>query len=303
MILLASEVLLELGNPGLFSISLVAIGCYLFIRSRLLVLGAILLMLSLAVKPQMGVLVVMFLIMARIHWRHAIVAAAGALTILLSAGLILSHHPRSANWNSALSATISGTLKPGGVNDFRPASQEAIEFINLQTVTSVFSTDARKFNALTYAIFLALLAAWIMVFLRTNTSQEMHLISLGALSVLTLTPMYHRFYDVRLLLISIPAVTIIVEKRRFLGAFIGALTALTLVSVQYRVQLILVHHGMWQSILQNKFLFLLLLRQQNLELLILFCLYLVAILSIRFPSAEGTEVPLQHTESFVQRSA
>jgi ABC-type transport system involved in cytochrome c biogenesis permease component len=42
---------------------------------------------------------------------------------------------------------------------------------------------------------------------------------------------------------------------------------------------------MWQSILQNKFLFILLLRQQNLELPVLFCLYVVAIFTIRFPSA------------------
>jgi hypothetical protein len=40
---------------------------------------------------------------------------------------------------------------------------------------------------------------------------------------------------------------------------------------------------MWQSIVQNKFLFILLLREQNLELPILFCLYIAAICRIRFP--------------------
>jgi hypothetical protein len=38
-------------------------------------------------------------------------------------------------------------------------------------------------------------------------------------------------------------------------------------------------------VLAHKFLFIFLLRQQNLELLILFCLYLVAISSIHFSSA------------------
>jgi hypothetical protein len=42
---------------------------------------------------------------------------------------------------------------------------------------------------------------------------------------------------------------------------------------------------MWQSTLQYKILFILLLRQQNLELPILFWLYLAAIFSIRFSSA------------------
>jgi hypothetical protein len=64
--------------------------------------------------------------------------------------------------------------------------------------------------------------------------------------------------------------------------WIAALTVLATISVQYRVQDYLLQHAQFQSILKNKFLFVLLLRQQNLELLILFCLYLVAIVSIRF---------------------
>jgi hypothetical protein len=47
----------------------------------------------------------------------------------------------------------------------------------------------------------------------------------------------------------------------------------------------LLEHGEWQSLLQNKFLLILLLRQQNLELLVLFWLYLFAIVSVRSSSA------------------
>ena len=75
---------------------------------------------------------------------------------------------------------------------------------------------------------------------------------------------------------------IVFEKRRLLGALIAVLTVLATVSVQYRVQTYLLQHGQWQSILANKFLFILLLRQQNLELLLLFSLYLVAMFSLRF---------------------
>jgi hypothetical protein len=59
--------------------------------------------------------------------------------------------------------------------------------------------------------------------------------------------------------------------------------------VQYRVQAFLLQHAKWQSVLPNKTLFVLLLRQQNLELLILFCLYLVALFSIRFSSAAAID--------------
>jgi hypothetical protein len=247
-------------------------------------------MLSLAVKPQIGGLIVLYLLLQRIHWRYALLALAGALALLLSAGLILSQRPRSADWLSTLRANLSATLSPGGSADPRPANQQAIGDINLQALTSIFFTDARRFNPIAYSIFAVLLATWIAAVLRANAGPDIHLLALGALSILSLTPVYHRFYDTRLLLLTIPAVVLIFQKRRRLGAGIAGLTGLAIISVQYRVQDYLLQHAQFESILKNKFLFVLLLRQQNVELLILFCLYLVAIGSICF-TAPAMEAP------------
>jgi hypothetical protein len=282
--LLTSGILLVLGQPAILAISLVVIGGYLFLRNRFLPLGSLLFMLSLAVKPQIGGLIVLYLLAQKIHWRYAALAMAGALALLLSAGLILKLQPRSADWISALRANLTATLNTGGSADPRPANQQSIGDTNLQAVSSIFFSDAGRFNAAAYIAFLLLLAAWVITILRTHASPELRVVALGALSILSLTPVYHRFYDTRLLLLSIPAVLIVFQKRRFLGAVIAILTALSIVSVQYRVQTFLLQHGKWQDILQNKFLFILLLRQQNLELLILFSLYLFALLSIRFTS-------------------
>jgi hypothetical protein len=285
LILGTSRALLAAGQPATFAISLLIIGIYLFLRGRFLPVGAILLMLSLAVKPQMGGLIVLYLLARRIHWRYVLAAMAGALTLLLSAGLILSLHPRSAHWTSDLRANISANVMVGGDSDPRPASVDATADINLQAITSVFFADAREFNAVTYAVFLSLLALWIAAVLRTNAGPEMDLLSLGALSALSLTPFYHRFYDARLLLITIPAAVFVYQKRWLLGAFIGVLTVLAAIPFQTWTQLLLLHHALLQSVEQNKFLLILLLRQQNLELPILVCLYLVAMFSIRFSSA------------------
>lgn len=301
LMLVTSGILLALGNPAIFAISLLIIGCYLFLRGRLLPLGAFLLMLSLAVKPQIGGLIVLALIAMRIRWRYAAVAVAGAFALLLAAGLILSLHPRSANWTSDLSANISSTLGTAGHNDPRPDGKRAIAVISLQAVSSVFFTDQREFNAAAYAVFLALLMVWVWAVVRTNASEEMHLLSIGALAALTLTPVYHGFYDTRILLITIPAVVIVYQKRRFLGILIGALTVLAVISVQDRVQRFLVNHQMFQSILSHKFLFVLLLRQQNLELPLLFCLYMFAILTICFPSVPPMALSARHShEAFSQ---
>ena len=145
------------------------------------------------------------------------------------------------------------------------------------------------FNPAAYAIFIVLLAVLITVVLRVNAGRESIFLALAAVSVLSLTPVYHRFYDTRLLLLTVPAVLIVFQKRRLLGLLIAVLTLLAVVSVQYRVQVILLQHGAWQTVLQNKFLFILLLRQQNLELLMLFFLYLFAIVSTRSSSAPQLE--------------
>jgi len=300
-ILLTAGILLVLGQPGVFAISLIIMGCCLFLRGRLLPLAALLLLLSLAVKPQIGGFIVLYLVVRGIHWRYAAVALAGAGALLLCGSLMLDHQQKSADWRTTLRSNLTSTLSPGGSADPRPQNFQSIGDVNLQTLSSIFVTDARKYNALAYAGFLLLMAIGVVAMVRAPRDPDAHFLALAVLSILTLMPVYHRFYDTRLLLLSIPAVIIIFKKRRLLGFLLVLLTVLATVSVQYRIQMFLVQHGKWQSIIANKFLLILLLRQQNLELLLLYCLYLVAIFSLRFqqetvvkpdPIAEAA-VPLQ----------
>lgn len=285
LILVSGEFSLALGNPAIFAISLLAISIYFFLRGRFLLPGALLLMFSLAVKPQIGGLIVLYLLVKGIHRRYALVAAAGALALLISAGLILSMHRSSAGWTSDLHTSISTSLSPGHINDFGPANMQATTLVNLQTVLIVFITDASAYNIVAYAIFLALLAVWITAVLRTKASPEITFLLIAALSVLSLTPIYHHVTDCGILLLTIPAVIIVYQKRRLLGALIGILTVSTVFILQFWVQRAFVHLDLLQSVLHNKILFVLLLRQQNLELPILFCLYMVAIFTIRFDGA------------------
>jgi hypothetical protein len=117
---ITAEIVLVLGQPAVFAISLLIIGGYFFLSDRFLPVGGLLFLLSLAVKPQIGCLILLYLLLRRIHWRYAAMAMAGAGALLLSATLILGHHPRSAAWASTLRANLSATLGPGGSADPRP---------------------------------------------------------------------------------------------------------------------------------------------------------------------------------------
>jgi hypothetical protein len=283
--LLTGSIVLILGQPASFAISLLAIGCYLLLRGRWLLLGAILLALSLAVKPQIGGLLVVYLLVyllgKRSHWGYAAAALTGALGLLLCAGFVLQQQPRSAAWATTLRGNLAATLGPGGSADPRPENQQSVGDINLQAVTSVYLGNARTFNLAAYSVFLLLLAAWGVAVVRAHSPGEPPYLALAALVVLTLMPVYHRFYDTRLLLLTVPALAMVFARRRLLGVALCGMTALTLISTQYRVQAYLLQHKQFATVLVHKIWFLLLLRQQNLELLLLFALYLVAMQTMR----------------------
>jgi Glycosyltransferase family 87 len=235
VLLAGSSLLLILGQPSAFAVSLVGIGVYFFLQGRRLLVGALLIMLSLAVKPQIGGLIVLYLFFRGVHRRYAALSMAGALAILFCGGLILRVHPQSANWVADLRTNLSRAVVPGATDDPRPSNETAAAALNLQTITSVFFNDEKVFNDVAYAIFGMLLAAWLVAVMRMNPNLNNHLLSIGALTVLTLLPVYHRNYDSRFLLLAIPGALIVFERRRILGAFLCVLTALATVSIQHWV--------------------------------------------------------------------
>jgi hypothetical protein len=274
--LLTGGILLVLGQPAIFAVSLLVIGCCLFLRSRYLPVATALWVLSLSVKPQIGGLMILYFVVQRLHARYGAMAMAGAFAVLVSAGIVLSAHTHSAHWPGTLQTNLSSTLSPGGSADPRPANPQAIGDTNLQALTSIWVTDAHAFNLCAYALFASLLLAWIMAVPWKGARRAMHLPALAALAVLSLLPVYHRFYDTRLLLLTVPAVLMVFQRRRVLGALIAGFTVLASISLQYRVQDYLLRRDQWHTLLQHKVLFLFLLRQQTLELLLLFFLYLAA---------------------------
>jgi hypothetical protein len=78
--------------------------------------------------------------------------------------------------------------------------------IDLQTVASVFHDDPRVYNPITYVVCGTILLAWLIVVLRSRPSRDENaffaIVSVAALSMLVT---YHRSYDAKLLLLSIPA--------------------------------------------------------------------------------------------------
>ncbi len=304
--LFASIGICRQGQASAFAVSTLVVSSVLILRRRYLPLAAVLLMLSLAVKPQIGGLVAIYFLADRAVRRYALLALDGALAFLLIGGFSLQMHPSRSNWVSDMRSNIEASMAPGQIND--PAFPSIGE-INIEAVTSVFLPNQSISLAVASCIFLLLLATWATAWLRHNPDSPQPFIALGALLVLSLLPVYHRQGDAVILLLSVPSIVVVLEKRRVLGMFIAGLTPLGsapitallngylavhapglrqhLLQSKYLIYLVLSRAddlpSRFAHLLDNKLLFLLVLRQQNLALLLLACLYIAAAFIIRLP--------------------
>ena len=77
--------------------------------------------------------------------------------------------------------------------------------IDLQTVISVLRDDPRIYNPASYLVCGTLLLVWSVRTLRSRVSQHGIWLALAAIAALSMLPIYHRSYDAKLLLLTIPA--------------------------------------------------------------------------------------------------
>ncbi len=276
------------GQPAAFAISLLIIGTLLYLRGRYIPLATVLLTLSLAIKPQIGLMIVLYLVFKRIYWRQAILAIAGSIVLFLASGWLLSSRPVSARWYSDWRSNVAECMKAGEIDDPRPAAVQGHTFVNLQAITSVFVAEPKAYNTASYAIFLAAMAVWIIVALRRYSGPANHWLELAALSALTMLPVYHRDHDARLLILALPAISIILRQRRLLGSLIIAVTLLQIFLAD--IQRLIFHlHASGEDVSESKLHYLLSMRQESLEMVILAGCYLAAMVVIRAPGGDMPE--------------
>jgi Glycosyltransferase family 87 len=207
-ILLAnSEIALSSGNTAGIVVSLCIIAVWCFLSDRFVLAGALCLAVSLAIKPHdAGLVWLYFLLAGGVRRTRALQTIALTIAITIAGTLWVSHV--SPNWIQELHTNLIVTSAHGGMNDPGPSSwsSHGVEMvISLQAAISVFRDDPRIYNLGTYLICGAMLLAWSLRTLRFQFSQPRAFIALAAVSALTLLVTYHRPYDAKLLLLTLPA--------------------------------------------------------------------------------------------------
>jgi len=202
-----SEVVVIGGNAAGIDISLCAVAVWCFFRERYVFAGILCLALSLAIKPQEAGFVWLFFVLAGGMYRKRALQTLVATIAIGLPGVLWIWHV-SPHWMQELNSNIAAFSTNGGTNDPGLASAGAHGLgmvISLQAVTSVFSDNPRIYNPASYLIFGLLLLVWAVATLRSRMTPDKAWLALAAISALSMLPVYHRQYDAKLLMLSVPA--------------------------------------------------------------------------------------------------
>jgi len=208
-----STLLLTTAQPSSVAISLCAIGVWSLLQNRFIGLGVFCSALSLAIKPQIAGLIVLYFFLAGERHRRRSVAILSTAALLCLPGILWAkHNPASSNWLRELSTNIAVGSTRGSINDPGPSSYNAHLVTDLQSVIAVFDRDPSIYNRISWGIVGSLILIWGFVALRSQPSLKKDLLGVAAIACLGLLPIYHRHYDVRLLVVTFPAVGILMAE-------------------------------------------------------------------------------------------
>ena len=211
-ILLAnSELLFSCGNLAGIAVSLCVVAIWCFLRERFVLAGALCLAVSLAMKPHDAGFIWLYLLLAGGSLRkRALQTFAITLVLCLPAVLWVSHI--APHWYTELHSNFLATSVHGDLNDPGPLSMSAhspASIIDLQSVISIFRDDPQMYNPVTYLVCGTLLLVGLLTTLKSRVSKEQTWLALAAIVPLSMLVTYHRPYDAKLLLLTVPAVAML----------------------------------------------------------------------------------------------
>jgi len=202
-----SEVLIVLGNTAGLAVGFCVIAVWCFLRERFVLVGLFCLAASLAIKPQdAGLVWLYFLLAGGVYRRRALQTLLLMLAFCLPAFILV--YNIAPNWMPEWHANLLAFSARGGLNDPGPASGGGHGIgmlVSLQPVFSVFWDDPRIYNPASYLVCAPLIILWIVASLRRGPSTPKTWLGLAAVAALSMLPVYHREYDAKLLLLTVPA--------------------------------------------------------------------------------------------------
>jgi hypothetical protein len=158
-------------------------------------LAALALTIAMCLKPQVGLCFLIFFLVQR-RWKPVLACCGMSAAIFLLAVVRLA--AAGAPWWISYLNVSQSVFARGGINDFTPANPIWFQMINLQVAFFPLLPRAAAANILAASVGLGFAVLWLLCALKRSRDSD-HLLTLSALAVISLLPVYHRFYDAALL--------------------------------------------------------------------------------------------------------
>ena len=142
--------------------------------------------------------------------KRALQALALACVLAIPALIWVSHI--SPNWMQELRSIVVAYSTHGSFNDPGPVTSRGPTpgmIIDLQTIVSIFRDEPGFYNPVTYLLLAPFILSWMFITLRSRSSAANTWFALASISALSMLPLYHRQYDAKLLLLTVPACAIL----------------------------------------------------------------------------------------------
>ncbi|MGA2277581.1 MAG: glycosyltransferase family 87 protein [Terracidiphilus sp.] len=224
LLLANCEVLFGTGNLAGVAISLCIVASWCLISERIVLIGILCLAVSLAIKPHdAGWVWLYFLLAGGIYRKRAL------QTLLVTLGMavpaILWVSSIAPNWLSELHSNLLEVAGADGLSNPALISITGLTanmVIDIQSIVSVFRDEPHFYNIVSYLLCGAMLLIWSFYTLRSKFSPQNAWLALAAVVPITIIICYHRPYDAKLLLLTVPACAILCAE----GGPIGRLALL-----------------------------------------------------------------------------
>jgi hypothetical protein len=219
LFLVNSELLVISSNAAGIVVSFCVIAVLCFLRNRFVAIGILCLAVSLTIKPQeTGLVWLYFLLAGGLYRKRALQTLLVTIAISLPALLWVWHF--SPHWLAEWHSNLAVFSARGGINDPGPASAGGhglAMVISLQSILSVFRDDPHFYNLGSYIVTAPLVVIWATITLRSRISPSKMWLALASIAAISMLPVYHRQYDAKLLLLTIPACVMLWAEGGVLG--------------------------------------------------------------------------------------
>jgi hypothetical protein len=207
IVLANCESIFVAGNTAGIAVGLCVVAAWCFLRERFVPAGILCLALSLVIKPHdAGLVWLYFLLAGAPNRKRALQTLLITALLGLSAFVWVSHV--APHWIEDWQSNLSTISSPGGINEPGPSAltgRSAFTVIDLQAAISIFRDDPRVYNPASYLFCGVLLLAWAARTLRSSFSPARAWFALSAIVPITMLVTYHRPWDAKLLMLTIPA--------------------------------------------------------------------------------------------------